>query len=211
MPAVLGGDMALPPAYWDRRSGLTCLDKVVSDVWAEGWSHHITRLVVLSGIATMLDVSPRELTDWFWAAYIDAYDWVVEPNVLGMGMFAVGDYMSTKPYVTGAAYVNRMSDFCEGCVFSPRRDCPLTALYWAFLARHERVLKDNARMKLAMASMRRRSAAQRRRDAGVFRMVGDLLRAGQIVSPDRLHAAPTLGPTASSKRRPRGGGEDGEA
>ena len=191
MPGVLGDDMALPPVYWGRRSGLACLDRVVSDVWGEGWSHHITRLVVLSGIATMLDVSPRELTDWFWAAYIDAYDWVVEPNVLGMGRFAVGDYMSTKPYVTGAAYINRMSDFCEGCVFSPRRDCPLTALYWAFLARHERVLKDNARMKLAMASMRRRSAAQRRRDAGVFRMVGDLLTAGHIVSPDSLHAATT--------------------
>ena len=64
--------------------------------------------MVLSNIANLLDVNPRELTDWFHAAFIDAYDWVVEPNVLGMGTFALGTAMMTKPYVAGSAYINRM-------------------------------------------------------------------------------------------------------
>ena len=87
-------------------SGLACLDRVVRDVLAEGWSHHITRLMVLANFATLLGVSPRELTDWFWVAYVDAYDWVVEPNVLGMASWSVGDLMMTKPYVSGAAYIH---------------------------------------------------------------------------------------------------------
>ncbi len=188
MPCALGCGTPLPPAYWGERSGLACLDHVVSAVWREGWSHHITRLVVLSSIATMLDVSPRELTDWFWMAYVDSQDWVVEPNVLGMGMFAVGDYMSTKPYVTGAGYINRMSDFCGRCSFNPRRTCPLTRLYWAFLARHERALRDNPRMKMVMASMRKRAPGQRRQDQSVFRKVRDLLSEGRAVALDDIPA-----------------------
>ena len=83
--------------YWGPASGLACLDRVVDDVWREGWSHHITRLMVLSNLATLLDVEPRQLTDWFWVAYADAFDWVVEPNVLAMGTFGVGELMTTSP------------------------------------------------------------------------------------------------------------------
>ena len=109
-PNFLHCETALPPAFWGEKSGLFCLDHVVYSVWAEGYSHHITRLMILSNIATLLDVSPRELADWFWVAYTDAYDWVVEPNVIGMGTFGVGDLMVTKPYVSGAAYILKMSD-----------------------------------------------------------------------------------------------------
>ncbi|MCA8955036.1 MAG: cryptochrome/photolyase family protein, partial [Planctomycetes bacterium] len=114
----------LPPAFWGEPSGLHCLDTVVGDVWREGYGHHITRLMVLANIATLLDVSPRELTDWFWVAYTDAFDWVVEPNVLGMGTFAVGDLMTTKPYVAGSNYIDKMSDYCDGCAFDPKKTCP---------------------------------------------------------------------------------------
>ena len=118
------GKAPLPPAYWGEKSGLACLDRVVADVWAEGYSHHITRLMILSNLATLLDVRPREITDWFWVAYTDAYDWVVEPNVLAMGTFAVGELMTTKPYISGAAYIDRMSDFCADCRFDPRNELP---------------------------------------------------------------------------------------
>ena len=77
--------MDLPPACWGEKSGLVCLDHVVEDVWAEGYSHHLTRLMVLSNLGALLDVRPREIADWFWVAYTDAYDWVVEPNVIAMG------------------------------------------------------------------------------------------------------------------------------
>ncbi len=142
--------------------------------------------MVLANIATLLDVEPRQLTDWFWAAYTDAYDWVVEPNVLGMGTFAVGDLMTTKPYVSGAAYINRMSDYCGECPFDPRGDCPITNLYWAFLDRHREALADNPRMSLALASSRKRSADKKRQDRRIFERVSELLADGETLSPERL-------------------------
>jgi deoxyribodipyrimidine photolyase-related protein len=156
---------------------------VVGDVWAEGYSHHITRLMVLANVATLLDVSPRELTDWFWVAYTDAYDWVVEPNVLGMGTYAVGDLMTTKPYVSGAAYIARMSDYCDSCAFDPKTTCPITRLYWAFLARHEGRLRDNPRLQLPLQALRKRPAAKREDDARTFQQVRGALGAGRTFSP----------------------------
>ena len=110
------------PGLLGEKSGLACLDHVVADVWAEGYSHHITRLMVLCNLAALLDVRPREITDWFWVAYTDAYDWVVEPNVLGMGAFAAGNLMTTKPYISGAAYIMSSSSIFR------RRPCRFSKL-----------------------------------------------------------------------------------
>lgn len=174
---------SLPAAFWGTQSGLECLDRVVADVWREGYGHHITRLMVLSNIATLLDVSPRELTDWFWVAYTDAFDWVVEPNVLGMGTFAVGDLMTTKPYVAGSAYIDRMSDYCGGCAFNPKKDCPIRSLYWAFLERHRDKLQGNHRLAIPLASSAKRSEDQQFADRSIFEQVGRDLRAGRTVQP----------------------------
>jgi deoxyribodipyrimidine photolyase-related protein len=144
--------------------------------------------MVLANIATLLDVSPRELTDWFWVAYTDAYDWVVEANVLGMGTYAVGDLMTTKPYISGAAYIDRMSDFCEQCAFAPKTTCPITPLYWAFLSRHERRLEGNPRVGIALQAMKKRDPGRRRLDASVLRRVRERLLAGQTLSPELLSA-----------------------
>ncbi|MEZ4366704.1 MAG: cryptochrome/photolyase family protein [Kofleriaceae bacterium] len=173
----------LPPAFWGAPSGLACLDGVVADVWRTGYGHHITRLMVLSNLANLFDASPRELSDWFWIAYADAYDWVVEPNVLGMGTFAAGDLMTTKPYVAGAAYVHKMSDYCGTCAFDPRRTCPLTRLYWAFLDRHARALAGNQRMAVPLAALRKRAPAERARDAETFAAVRATLDAGATLRP----------------------------
>lgn len=182
-PCALGCDGPLPSAYWGEPSGLACLDSVVSDVWAEGYSHHITRLMILANLATLLDVRPRELTDWFWVAYTDAYDWVVEPNVLGMGTYALGGLMTTKPYVSGAAYINRMSDYCGLCAFDPKTDCPFASLYWAFLTRHEAALKSNPRLTVPMASLRKRSASRKEQDQEVYKKVREILGKGEKMSP----------------------------
>jgi deoxyribodipyrimidine photolyase-related protein len=135
------------------------VDTVVAQVIEEGWSHHITRLMVLSNLATLCGFSPRELTDWFWFAYVDAYDWVVEPNVLGMATYADGGLTATKPYVSGAAYINRMSNYCGHCAYDPKRSvgegsCPFTALYWTFLERNEARLKGNFRLQMPYQSLR---------------------------------------------------------
>ena len=185
-PNFLDCKMPLPPAYWGEKSGLACLDRVVEDVWAEGYSHHITRLMILSNLAALLDVRPREITDWFWVAYADAYDWVVEPNVLAMGTFAVGELMTTKPYISGAAYIDRMSDFCAECRFDPRKNCPVTHLYWAFLSRHERLLNKNPRLAMPFRSLTKRGVGLQKKDRAVFKMIQKLLPEGTAVRPEDL-------------------------
>jgi deoxyribodipyrimidine photolyase-related protein len=185
-PSALGSDALLPSAYWGDPSGLACLDHAVTQVWEEGYGHHITRLMILSNLATLLDVSPRELTDWFWAAYMDAFDWVVEPNVLGMGTFALGELMTTKPYVSGAAYINRMSDYCPRCPFDPKSTCPVTPLYWAFLRRHQRVLRANPRLRMPYASLKKRAPAQKTRDRKTYEKVREILSLGGRITPHHL-------------------------
>ena len=181
-PARLGAGSALPPAYWGAASGLRCLDHVVADVWRTGHSHHITRLMVLGNIASLLDVSPRQLTDWFWIAYIDAYDWVVEPNVLAMATFATGDVMTTKPYIAGSGYIDRMSDFCKGCQFAPKTTCPLPTLYWAHLDRNQAALAGNHRMAVPLAAVRKRTAAQRAAASATFAAVTATLARGEALA-----------------------------
>ena len=160
-PSALNASLPLPAVYWGAKSGLHCIDTVVGQVIDEGWSHHITRLMVLSNLATLCGFSPRELTDWFWVAYVDAYDWVVEPNVLGMATYADGGLTATKPYVSGADYINRMSNFCGHCAYDPKKStgpgsCPFTSLYWTFLERNEPILANNFRMLQPYSSLRRK-------------------------------------------------------
>jgi deoxyribodipyrimidine photolyase-related protein len=138
---------------------------------------------VLGNLATLLDVDARELADWFWIAYMDAWDWVVEPNVMAMATYGAGGVMTTKPYVAGSAYIDRMSDYCQGCAFRPDKDCPVTPLYWAFLERHEPRLKSNPRLKLALASMRKRPEDRRARDRATFVHVREVLANGQPLRP----------------------------
>jgi deoxyribodipyrimidine photolyase-related protein len=176
----------LPKAYWGRPSGMHCLDTVVGEVIEHGYSHHITRLMILSNIATLIAASPRQLTDWFWFAYIDAYDWVVEPNVLGMGTHALGDWMMTKPYISGAAYIHKMSDYCQGCAFNPQKNCPITPMYWAFIDRHQVKLAQNQRMAMALLGLERRNPAQREHDKRVFVWVQQQLSAGHALRPDEV-------------------------
>ncbi|MBN8659732.1 MAG: cryptochrome/photolyase family protein [Candidatus Obscuribacter phosphatis] len=177
-PNYLASKEALPQAFWGTPSGLNCLDVVVKDVMEEAYSHHITRLMILSNLATLLDIEPRELTDWFWVAYSDAYDWVVEPNVLAMGTFALGELMTTKPYVSGAAYINKMSDYCKGCRFDPAKNCPVTRLYWAFLDRKADKLKGNQRMMMPLNSLKKRSEAEKEKDRALFQKVKTRLSQG---------------------------------
>ena len=182
-PSYLGASHELPAAFWGSKSGLNCLDHCVSQVWSEGYTAHIPRLMVLANFATLLDISPRDLADWFWVAYTDAYDWVVEPNVLGMGTFAVGDLMTTKPYVSGSAYIHRMSDYCESCAFDPKRNCPIARLYWQFLERHRDQLGDNPRLAMPYRSLQRRGPEDKKQDREVFEQTLSALQRQQPLQP----------------------------
>jgi len=186
---VLRGEMELPPVFWGGApSGLHCLDRVVADVWREAYSHHITRLMVLGNLATLLGVSPRQLSDWFWVAYADAYDWVVEPNVLAMATYGVGELMTTKPYVAGSAYIAKMSDYCGACAFHPKKTCPITRLYWSFLARNAERLHGNQRIAMPLRSLARRRDEERQLDGETDAWVRSQLAQGRELRPEHAPA-----------------------
>ena len=183
-PSALRATLPLPAVYWGVKSGLRCMDTVVEQVINEGWSHHITRLMVLSNLATLCGFSPRELCDWFWFAYVDAYDWVVEPNVLGMSTYADGGLTATKPYVSGAAYINRMSDYCGKCKYDPKKTvgenaCPFTALYWTFLDRHREELGHNPRLAMPYRTLDKKSPFERKELQGRAQQAIDALSAAR--------------------------------
>ncbi|WP_225884523.1 cryptochrome/photolyase family protein [Streptomyces sp. fd1-xmd] len=150
---VLGHTAALP-AWWlsldaDAVSA-RCLSTVLRQVRDTGWTHHIPRLMVLGGYALQRGWDPAALTDWFHRSFVDGYDWVMLPNVVGMSQYADGGRMTTKPYTSGGAYIDRMSDLCGPCRYRPGSRsgadaCPYTAGYWAFLHRHRALLERGAR------------------------------------------------------------------
>ena len=157
MPALsganqLGAEHDLPELYWTGETNMNCLSETVGDVHERGYSHHIQRLMILANFATLWGVEPEQLNDWFHATYVDAYHWVTTPNVVEMGQYGHGVF-ATKPYVSSANYVDKMSDYCGDCRYYKTKDtgeraCPFNALYWDFLDRNEETLRSNHRMGL---------------------------------------------------------------
>lgn len=138
----------------------SCLKGVLADMRHNGWVHHIPRLMVLGNFAMQRGWDPREVTDWFHRAFVDGYDWVMVPNVVGMSQYADGGILATKPYAAGGAYINRMSDYCGDCRYDPRQRvgpdaCPFTAGYWSFLHRNRDRLQTNARLAQPLSGLKR--------------------------------------------------------
>ncbi len=158
---VLGGTRPLPPAFeGEVGTAMRCVADTLDGVRRRGWVHHIQRLMVLANLATLAGVRPQALLEWMWSRFVDGAEWVMVPNVIGMGMWADGGGMSSKPYVSGGAYIARMSDYCGDCAFDPtrrtgERACPFTTLYWDFLARHRSRLEGNHRMALVLGGLGR--------------------------------------------------------
>jgi deoxyribodipyrimidine photolyase-related protein len=155
----------LPDFYWTGRTNMRCLGDAVHGVLATGHAHHIQRLMVLGDWALLAGVDPRQVNGWFLDLFVDACDWVVTPNVMGMSQFADGSFTS-KPYIGGGAYIDRMGDHCAHCVYDPRlssggQACPFTTLYWDFVDRHADLLAGNARTGNIVRAWRRRPESGR--------------------------------------------------
>ena len=139
---------------------MACVSQQISDIESRAWVHHIPRLMVLSNLALLSGVKPQEFLDWMREVFIDAADWVMVPNVIGMGMHSDGGQMMTKPYVSGGSYISKMGNFCKGCAYDPKlrtgeTACPFTNLYWNFLSEHEAEFTKNHRMFQQMSGLKR--------------------------------------------------------
>jgi len=153
-----------PPEWWRRldASEVTarCLREVLDGVRDRGWAHHIQRLMILGNHALQRGYAPRALTDWFATAFVDGFPWVMPANVIGMSQYADGGIVATKPYASGGAYIDAMSDYCGDCRYDPATRvgpdaCPFTAGYWNWLDRNASRLAGNRRMSRPLGGLRR--------------------------------------------------------
>lgn len=166
----LGASRKLLPLYRaPETTDMSCVKDVVTAVKERAWVHHIPRLMILSNLALLTGIRPGEFLDWMSEVFIDAYDWVMVPNVIGMGVHADGGAMMTKPYASGGAYISRMSNYCKGCVFDPKKRvgedaCPFTTLYWDFLDRHREEFLKNHRISQQVRGLDRLSDLEQLRE-----------------------------------------------
>ena len=145
-------DRPLLPLFYDSdKTKMACVSQQISDIESRAWVHHIPRLMVLSNLALLTGINPQQFLNWMREVFIDAADWVMVPNVIGMGMHSDGGKMMTKPYISGGSYISKMSNYCKGCAYDPKlrtgeSACPFTNLYWNFLAENEAEFTKNHRM-----------------------------------------------------------------
>lgn len=130
---------------------MNCLHKVISQSLEHAYAHHIQRLMVTGNFALLAGIHPDEMDRWYLGIYIDAVQWVEITNTRGMSQYADGGIVGTKPYVSSAAYINRMSDHCSGCHYDHKkktgdRSCPFNSLYWQFYDRNRDKLQRNPRI-----------------------------------------------------------------
>ena len=157
----LEANRELLPLFNDSsKTKMECVRSVVADVEKRAWVHHIPRLMVLSNLALITGTNPQQFLDWMREQFIDASEWVMVPNVIGMAVHADGGKLMTKPYAAGGAYLNRMTQSCKGCIYDPKKRvgedaCPFTTLYWDFLDRHSETFAKNHRMSQQVYGLKR--------------------------------------------------------
>ena len=159
-------DRRMPAAFYNGETGIPPVDQCIRRALETGYCHHIERLMVLGGFMLVCRIHPDDVYRWFMELFVDAYDWVMVPNVYAMSQFADGGTFTTKPYLSGSNYILKMSGWPKGpwCAV-------WDALYWAFVADHSEVFLANPRMAMMARMVSRMPAAKldaHRRVAGNF-------------------------------------------
>lgn len=136
-----GFSRKIPKSFWTGETGIHPVDVVIKKALSTGYSHHIERLMVLGNFMLLCEFDPNEVYRWFMEIYIDAYDWVMVPNVYGMTQFADGGLMVTKPYISGSNYLLKMGDWKKG----PWQEV-WDGLFWRFMHVHRSLFMKNPRL-----------------------------------------------------------------
>jgi len=183
---ILRHDRKLPWMYWGGETKMACMADTIGQTRDEGYAHHIQRLMITGNFALLAGIAPAEVHEWYLSVYVDAYEWVEAPNVIGMSQWADGGIIASKPYVSSGNYINKMSDYCKGCAYSVKDktgdgSCPFNTLYWHFLDRHRARFEGNHRMGMIFRTWDKMDADRRAEvletaDAFLARM-----DAGQVV------------------------------
>ncbi|SFD20917.1 cryptochrome/photolyase family protein [Algibacter pectinivorans] len=143
----------LPDFFWTGNTKMNCLKQAITNSLDNGYAHHIQRLMITGNYALLTETHPDEVDKWYLGIYVDAVEWVQITNTRGMSQFADGGKIATKPYVSSASYINKMSNYCDNCHYNKSKKtednaCPFNSLYWNFLDSKRPVLQNNFRMKM---------------------------------------------------------------
>ncbi|NNE90102.1 MAG: cryptochrome/photolyase family protein [Verrucomicrobiales bacterium] len=143
-----GHDRDLPESFWTGETGIEPIDLVIRRVLDHGYAHHIERLMVLGNFMLLCGFDPKQVNDWFMELFIDAYDWVMVPNVFGMSQFSDGGIFTTKPYISGSNYVRKMSDYVKGDWCES-----WDALFWTFIAGNDEFFRNQHRLGMMVRNL----------------------------------------------------------
>ena len=162
----LNHDRPLPAFYWSGKTKMACLKHAIEQSLQKAYAHHIQRLMITGNFALLAGVHPDAVDEWYLGIYIDAVEWVEITNTRGMSQFADGGVVATKPYVSSANYINKMSNYCQSCFYNFKEKtkhdpCPFNALYWNFLIHHEKKFAANHRMKMMYGMVHKMTPAEK--------------------------------------------------
>ncbi len=134
-------DRKIPASFYDGTTGVQPIDDVIKKVLKTGYAHHIERLMILGNFMVLCEFDPDDVYQWFMELFIDAYDWVMVPNVYGMSLFADGGIMSTKPYISSSNYIMKMSNYQKG-----EWQGIWDGLFWNFMHKRREFFLSNPRL-----------------------------------------------------------------
>ena len=152
---VLNNKNPLPEFYWTGETKMNCLSNSITNSLDHAYAHHIQRLMITGNFSLLAQVDPNEVDAWYLGIYADAIEWVQLPNTRGMSQWADGGIVATKPYVSAAAYINKMSTYCSTCTYDKKKRlgkdaCPFNSLYWNFLDDKKQYFAKNNRMSMML-------------------------------------------------------------
>ena len=156
----------LPDFYWTGDTHMSCLRHAITQSLETAYAHHIQRLMVTGNFALLAEIDPDAVDRWYLGIYIDAVQWVEITNTRGMSQFADGGIIATKPYVSSANYINKMSNYCSSCRYdhkqkSSKNACPFNSLYWNFLLSHKKYFSANHRMRMMYSRLEAMSSQEK--------------------------------------------------
>jgi deoxyribodipyrimidine photolyase-related protein len=142
----------LPHSFYTGTTGILPIDQTIKKILDHAYCHHIERLMILGNFMLLCEFDPDSIYRWFMEMFIDAYDWVMVPNVYGMSQFADGGMMTTKPYISSSNYIKKMSDYPSG------KWCEIwDALFWRFLDKHKLFFKKQPRLNMVASQLKNKS------------------------------------------------------
>jgi deoxyribodipyrimidine photolyase-related protein len=166
-----GHHRKMPSWYWTGETKMNCMRQCLSQSLQKAWAHHIQRLMVIGNFSLLAGLHPDEVDEWYLGVYIDAIQWVEITNTRGMSQYADGGIIASKPYVSSAAYINKMSDYCKTCRYDYKKKygenaCPFNSLYWDFFERNAAQLRDNPRIGMMYHTLAKFGAYEKQEIAG---------------------------------------------